>query len=98
MGGSSGYNGACVRAAHVLAHVHVHNNAARTLYARFGFTAPPLDVSRQDLTARATDRMRGLLLLRAPLPLPPKRRAPSGGGAAGPCNCGALDFGLRCVC
>lgn len=85
----------------MLAHVHVHNTPARALYGRFGFTAPPLDVNnRQDLTSRATDRMRGLLLLRAPLPLPlpPRRRASSGGGAAATCGCGALDFGLRCVC
>ncbi len=81
-------------ATEVLAHVHVQNDAARALYARFGFTAPQLDASRQDGFARASDRMRGLLLLRAPLPLARRSRA----ATATDCDCGALDWGLQCVC
>jgi hypothetical protein len=89
----------------VLTHVHVANPGARALYARFGFVAPPLASSRQEGFARASDRMRGLLLLRAPLPL---RRAPGGRRAVsaadalvtppGGCSCGGAEWGLVCVC
>lgn len=54
--------------------------------------APPLSESRQDGFDRAADRMGGLLLLVAPLPL---RLRPVPPGA---CRCGGSEFGFECVC
>lgn len=96
---AAAYGGECV-----LTHVHVANEGARALYAQWGFHAPPLDGSRQESFARASDRMRGLLLLRAPLPL---QRAPARArrrllrtpdAHAAPCCCGGAEWGLVCVC
>ena len=97
---AASYGGGCV-----LTHVHVANEGARALYAQWGFEAPPLDGSRQESFARASDRMRGLLLLRAPLPLlrtPPRARRRGllgqADAAAPQCGCGGAEWGLVCVC
>lgn len=95
---AAGYGGESV-----LTHVHVANEGARALYAQWGFLAPPLDGSRQESFARASDRMRGLLLLRAPLPLQraptrARRRLLRPDAHAPPCCCGGAEWGLVCVC
>ena len=91
----------------MLTHVHVANAGARALYAQWGFVAPPLAASRQDAFSRASDRMRGLLLLRAPLPLArapaDRHRHPLSAADAlvappAACTCGGAEWGLICVC
>jgi hypothetical protein len=99
-------------ATEVFTHVHIANEPARRLYDQFGFSAPPLAASRQEPFDRAQDRMRGLLLLVAPLPLL-RRSVDAGPGNAGgddgaaeveagaqprKCRCGGVEFGLVCVC
>jgi hypothetical protein len=76
------------------AHCHTHNDSARRLYAQLSFCVPQLHNSRQESLERASERMRGLLLLRAPLPLVTQQvRGPSQR-----CDCGAQAWRLTCVC
>ena len=83
-------------ASELLAHCHAQNDGARRLYAQLGFSVPRLDGREPGGSLeRATERMRGLLLLRAPLPLA-GQGLPLGGGLG--CDCGARDWGLTCVC
>lgn len=91
-------------------HVHVENDGARVLYARYGFelASRPESAASQGLAdsfERARDTMSGLLLLSAPLPLELCGPPPAGAAEPGPpppgalCTCGAaLVPDAECVC
>ena len=80
----------------VHAHCHAQNHRARRLYVQLGFRAPVLAERRRDGLVVAAERMSGLLMLTAKVPLVPL--AEREGGQRGSCGCGGADFGLSCVC
>ena len=84
----------------VYTHVHCDNTPARILYHRYGFRAPkgtalaeaPATVVKQ----WSNNRLAGLVLLCAPLPL---RERPEDEADQGDCECGAcFDKVDECVC
>ena len=101
--GASRVAEAAFGSAAVYTHAHVANGPARSLYDRFGFVAPPLASSRQDAFDRASDRMRSLLLLVAPVPLSKARASGVGlqgwagasGGLAAACGTRSWPRSLR---
>ena len=93
-------------ASDVYTHVHVDNTAARVLYHCFGFRAPSGGPMPEGSAGKAwkTERLSGLLLLKAPLPLVREKKNDEGATEIEnkrekECACGAAFPGVRiCVC
>lgn len=78
----------------VWTHVHAENIGARKLYHAFGFRAPSGTFPESGLPAYFSgDRLKGLILMRAPVPLVFDHRLEN------ECGCGAcFERVQRCIC